>query len=199
MQANGVNVVRLWIHASGEFTPTSDAGWGVTGVNPNFYTELDDLLNRARAHNVAVMPCLWSFDMAKRTYSHGGNPVALVRDAAKTMTYINNFLIPVVQRYKNHPAIFAWEIINEPEWMVEGEVDTGVSHSVTWTELQRFIGLQAAAIHANSTQYVTSGSAMWKYNSDHPDQQGNRYKDSALQAAAGTSQAYLDFYQVHYY
>src|SRR5688572_17150787 len=35
MQANGVNVVRLWIHASGEYTPTFDASWNVTGFNPN--------------------------------------------------------------------------------------------------------------------------------------------------------------------
>ena len=39
----------------------------------------------------------------------------LYYDDAKLQSYIDNALIPMVNGLKDHPALAAWEIINEPE------------------------------------------------------------------------------------
>ena len=57
----------------------------------------------------------------------------------------------------------------------------------------------AAAIHENSDQMVTLGSAALKWNSDVSPAEANWWSDAALQAQYASTNAYLDFYQVHYY
>jgi hypothetical protein len=104
----------------------------------------------------------------------------------------------MVQRFADTPNLLAWEIINEPEWSVSGPGYT--TYLVTKTEMRRFCGMIAAAVHANSDTMVTIGAAALKWNSNTmPPAEGNWWSDAALQAAFPSSDAYLDFYQVHYY
>ena len=46
-------------------------------------------------------------------------------NTAKLQTYLDKFLVPVLNGIKNHPALFAVEVINE----LEGIVDAGKSNS----------------------------------------------------------------------
>lgn len=80
----------------------------------------------------------------------------------------------MVQGVEEESNLIAWEVCNEPEWIVE------TYHVATWFELQRFAGLIASAIHNVSSKYVTLGSASLKWNSDVSPAQGNYWKDSAL-------------------
>ncbi len=186
-EANGVNCVRLWIHCSGWATPVFNASGHVTGLNSTFLSDLDNILLRALNHRVMVMPCLWSFDMTGNQ-----NGIGLIADQAKTQSYVTNALIPMVQHTASAPALFAWEISNEPEWSEQdGDVDK--------QDLQRFVAMLAAAIHANCGKMVTLGSACLKWNSDVNPAEDNWWKDDVLQAAYADTGAYLDFYQVHYY
>jgi hypothetical protein len=187
-ETNGVNCVRLWIHCDGWASPEFDGSGYVTGLDATFLSDFDDVFDRAENHNVMVMPCLWSFDM-----TGNANGIGLIADVAKTQSYIDNALIPVVQHLANTPNLFAWEISNEPEWSV---VDGA---HVTQAELQRFCAMIAAAIHDNCGKMVTVGSASLKWNSDVPPAEANWWSDAALQAQHGSSSAYLDFYQIHYY
>jgi hypothetical protein len=82
--------------------------------------------------------------------------------------------------------------MNEPEWSIE-------NGEVTRAELQRFIAMLAAAGHQNSGKMVSTGSAALKWNSDVWPAVGNWWSDAALQAQFASTEAYLDFYQVHYY
>ena len=54
--------------------------------------------------------------------------------------YIDNALIPMVKALETIDNLIVWEIINEPEWIVE------TYQAATWQELQRFVGLIAAAL-----------------------------------------------------
>jgi hypothetical protein len=188
-QANGVNAVRLWVHCSGWATPEFDGSGNVTGLDATFLSDLDDILARAANHRVMVMPCLWSFDM---TQDNNQNGIGLIMDQAKTQSYIDHALIPMVTRTANAPALLAWEISNEPEWSV-------TDSQVTKVCLQRFVAMLASAIHANCGKMVTVGSACLKWNSDVSPAEDNWWKESALRAQYNNAGAHMDFYQIHYY
>jgi hypothetical protein len=151
------------------------------------------------------MPCLWSFDMTKDNTGgagkYGGKHSDLIRSTLKTQSYIDNALIPMVTRFANTPNLFAWEIINEPEWSVSDIGAGGAGDVVLKVEMQRFCGMIAAAIHTNSNKMVTVGSAALKWCSPRVGPAVlNMWSDSALKAACNNNaKAILDFYQVHYY
>ncbi|MDX2008025.1 MAG: cellulase family glycosylhydrolase, partial [Meiothermus sp.] len=150
----GVNSVRVWLHIDGRCQPVFAEGMTV-GLTSRFYEHFDDFLARAQRYNIAVMPVLWSFDM---TYQQTLRS-PLITDVAKTNSYIEKALIPMVKRYATHKALLAWEIINEPEWSIKETPCNAAKHDcVSLLQMQRFVGLQAAAIRANTAQYVTVGS-----------------------------------------
>lgn len=189
----GGNSVRWWMHCDGQATPSFDAQGKVTGMSEQAFGNLGRMLDQAAASKVMVMPVLWSFDMANR------NRANLVSDVALTQSYIATVVEPMVARFRGHPGLLAWEICNEPEWMLDDDGST--QQRVTKAQLQRFHGLIAAAIHkADPGALVTTGSASLKWCGTAPGTKGNYYSDQALQAAAGGDPlARLDFYQVHYY
>jgi hypothetical protein len=76
------------------------------------------ILDAAQAEHVAVTISLWSFDMLQ-----GGQNAplddnfALLTTDAKRQAYVDRVLVPLVNGLKGHPALYAWEIFNEPEGM----------------------------------------------------------------------------------
>ncbi|MBX9853058.1 MAG: cellulase family glycosylhydrolase [Cytophagaceae bacterium] len=196
IESYGGNCVRIWIHCKGEHNPLFDVNGKCSGLNNNFFNNLDNLLQRAEAHNIMVIFCLYDFLVA----DIGRHD--LMTDTSKTKAYINNALIPMVQRYANQCNLIAWEIISEPEWIMNGIPGGGnyAGGPVTITQMQRFVGMCASAIHQYSAKYVTVGSASIRWNASITPAVGNFWSDAALKAAAyNDNNAYLDFYQVHYY
>jgi Cellulase (glycosyl hydrolase family 5) len=204
-QQYGVNCVRWWVHCDGRSSPEFNDSGFVTGLDSTFLTDMADILNRAGNHNVMVMPCLWSFDMTKDNTSgagkYGGKHSDLIRSIPRTQSYIDNALVPMVKKFASTPNLFAWEIINEPEWSVSDIQAGGAGDMVLKVEMQRFCGMIASAIHSNSNKMATVGSASLKWCSPRVGPAVlNMWSDSALSAACGNdSKAALDFYQIHYY
>lgn len=83
-ESNGINCVRIWIHCDGRTSPEFDTSGSVTGLDTNFFSNLDDLFARAAKHNLLVMPCLWSAEMTRDTTVVGniysGRHSDLIRD-----------------------------------------------------------------------------------------------------------------------
>ncbi len=204
-EANGINCVRLWIHTDGRSNPEFNSDGSVKGIDSDYYPAMDDIFLRAKNHGLLIMPCLWSFDMCKDSRKsagiYAGNHADLISDSVKTRSYINNVLIPMVKRYDRHCNLFAWEVCNEPEWQMPraGDLKWKDITEVPVVDMQRFTGMIAAAIHKNSSRMVTTGSAALKWNSDVAPATGNWWSNDALQKAYPDKDAYLDFYQIHYY
>lgn len=142
----------------------------VTGLDTNFFSNLDDVFDRALEHHIMLTPSILDFSMLNDDFALGkyaGRQASLIQDTSKTRRFIDNALIPMVQRYADQCNLIAWEIINEPEWVtdVSGN-DPNITQHVTMSEMQRFAGMIAEAIHQNSPKMVTVGSASLKYNSD---------------------------------
>lgn len=198
----GVNCVRLWIHCDGRTSPEFDENGSVTGLDTNFLANLEDIFSIAAQNDVMVMPCLWSFDMTKDFTASAGKYAGLhadlIKDSVKTVSYLDNALLPMVKKFANTCNLLAWEIINEPEWSISGPGTT--VQLVSAKEMVRFCGMIAEAIHANSSKMVTVGSACLKWNSTRIGPAEVHYwNDASFAAAYNKPGAKLDFYQIHYY
>ncbi|MCG8700382.1 MAG: Ig-like domain-containing protein [Bacteroidales bacterium] len=197
--ANKINLARVWIHMSGELSPAiTDSGF-VTGASELFWKHMDHLFKVSRENEVYLMPALFSFDITKAGYQTYEQWRLFIQSPEKIQSYIDNVLLPMLARYENEPYLVAWEICNEPEWMFEN-TEHGPQK---WQDVQVFHAMLAAAIHKNSKKMVTTGSAAPKWNSpiyDHwGDAEGNMFSDSALAASIGDEDAFMDFYQYHWY
>ncbi|WP_068473310.1 Ig-like domain-containing protein [Saccharicrinis aurantiacus] len=196
---NNINLARVWVHMSGEFSPNIDATGFVDGTNDIFWDHMDHLMNVSEENEVYVMPALFSFDITKDGYATTAEWRKWIQSEANIQSYIDNVLIPMLERYDNRTYLLAWEICNEPEWMFENS-EHGPQE---FNDVQKMHAMLAAAIHENSTKFVTTGSAAPKWNSpiydDWGDYEGNMFSDEALSAAINNPNAFLDFYQYHWY
>jgi hypothetical protein len=167
----------------------------VNGATAAHWEDLDDMFSLAAQHKVYIMATLTSFDHAKNTYKKYQRWRNMLADDGHVDSYINNYVVPFINRYKDNPYLWCIDICNEPEWVHENP-ECG---EITWERLQYFVARVAAAVHENSSVLVTLGSAAVKWNSDSPGCVGNFWSDKGLQAQYDSPEAYLDFYSPHFY
>ena len=212
MSDNKVNFVRIWVHGRGNHTPAYDTNGFTLSPSQDFYDDLDYIIDLANQHKIYVLLTMWSFDMVLKSGSGqpGSNEFTAHRntilDDNKTNSYLNNFLVPVVSLYQDNPYVLAYDIINEPEAIWENSDDL-VDGAINRDQVIAFVAKTAAAIHqaSNDKQFVTVGAKWSIYNSDVYTSYGNatsvgdNYTDASLQAQFNDSDAYLDFYSMHWY
>jgi hypothetical protein len=193
-KANHINSARFWLHCDGRATPQFNADGSVKGLSSTFLSDLTNLANMAKQNEVVLMITLWSFDMFKGS---PGLHADLVSDQSKTTSYIQNALNPILKALAGFDNVI-YEVMNEPEWaIVETPGNTKVT--VPLTQMQRFHGMIAEAVH-NAKGVVTTGSSSLKWNSIKVGPAvGNWWNDTMLKRAHDSQRGVLDFYQVHYY
>ena len=219
LKACGINATRIWFSCNGDGQPKVASDGTVSAPTQAFWNNCDDLFEYAQLNGIYVMATLMSFDHTKSSNNVSSNWQKMMNDTSKIRTYLNNYLIPFVNRYKSNPYLWSIDICNEIEWIAENGTKTnsdknwGCSYSV----LQRFVAMCCVAMHSSevsrsdgSKVLVTMGSAATKWNATkkrngsfssswvaNPD--GNKWSDAALQASYNNAKAYLDFYSPHFY
>lgn len=191
----GVNASRVWITCSGEVGILIDESGYVSGATQKHWQDLDSFFQVAYEKGIYIKATLISFDHFKNSYSTYQRWRNWINSDTNIDSYINNYLIPFLNRYKDNPALWAIDLTNEPDWATTSE--GGV---ISWDRFQVFWAKAAKAIHENSDVLVTVGMGVIKYLSDTcPGSQGNKVSDSALRAKLNDPKVYLDFWSVHYY
>jgi hypothetical protein len=193
-QAGG-NSSRIWISCNGDVGIDISTDGKINGATLSHWEDLDDMFALAAEHQVYIMATLTSFDHTKNTYNKYQRWRNMLADTSNVGSYIDNYVIPFMNRYKDNPYLWCIDICNEIEWMHENS-ECG---NIPWENLQYFIARVADAVHENSTVLVTLGSAAVKWNSDCSGCEGNFWSDQNLQAQYDSPGAYLDFYSPHFY
>ena len=195
---SGVNAARIWIICNGDVGMAISADGTFDGATTAHWEDLDNLFYLAEQYQIYIMATVQSFDNFKDQNQNYQAWRTLIQDSDKTDMFVDNYIVPLVQRYGKSDYFWSVDLCNEPDWIVENE-ECG---KLDWSYLEQYYAKAAAAIHANSDVLVTVGLGMIKYNSD--SQQGNKISDSELQSTLSgdkydKSLAYVDFYSTHWY
>ncbi len=194
LQSHGVNTIRMWLHCDGRASPLMMSDGSVRGLPPTFIADFRDFLDRAEAHELLVIPVLWTFEMVDRRRAD------LITDPAKTQSYIDKALRPLLEATAEYCNILAWEVINEPEWAMDIPFAGTTSNVLPAGDMQRFVAMCAQAVHETTDHMVTVGSAGLRFINDIYFKADNYWHDTDLHAQSPEcGLAFLDFYSVHYY
>jgi hypothetical protein len=202
--AAGGRVIRWWLHVNGANTPGYDSSGKAKPVTNAIIADTIRLLNLAQESGVAIDLSLWSFDMLQKgEYHQNGeasdlaNNKLLLTDDTYRQAYIDNFLRPLVKAIKGHPALYSWEIFNEPEGM---SAEFGwTADKIPMSAIQKTVNWMAAAIHEEAPGALVTNGAVAFQSCSQVGSYKNYYSDSELKAAGGKDKGVLDFYEVHYY
>src|SRR5262249_26347740 len=141
----GGHVLRWWIWVDGRYDPLFDSNGQVTGLDSQFFGDLDAQLQYAANNHVYLDLTLLdtsAFDTAQSVggVQEGGHR-ALVTDATVQQSFLDNALKPLLQHvaassYKDY--VLAYDIMNEPERLLPGGWGPSADF-VTVSQMQTFV------------------------------------------------------------
>ena len=192
LKSIGVNSVRVWISCNGANIEISDDGI-VSGPTEAFWEDLGTLIGLAEKHEIYLMATLMSFDNFK---DEGQNYMAwraMLSSEEGIQSMVDNYVIPLCEKFGSSPALWSIDLCNEPDWIAENE-ECG---KLSWDSICTLFAEECAAIHENSDILVTIGFGMIKYNSDKYTK--NYGSDEYLKSLSGNENSYVDFDSPHFY
>jgi len=177
---SGAQVVRWFLFGDGRGGFVSEDG--IPREPEQFlFADVRAALDLAAEHNLKL--CLSLIDYLW-LQEHGGKRAAhphehILHFAAAREAFLLRVLIPLFRGFRGHPALFAWEIANEPEWAIR-EFSREPAAQLHFADFRAYASEIARAIHEFGHVPATIGSArlMW---------------------VRAWSEVPVDFYQAHYY
>lgn len=148
----GVEAVRWFLFADGRAAPDFSADGTPTGLSESFYRDLDAALSIADDADIQILFVLLDYCWGLPAESSDGVQMfgrgEVLSDARQRAALEDAVLRPLLQHVGDHPAVLGWEVMNEPEWILDDlpEADTAIDDIV-------------AVIRAESALPVTVGSA----------------------------------------
>jgi hypothetical protein len=182
--AAGASVVRWFLLCDGRAGLVIDDRGRPIDLDTRVLRDLEVAVGLAQAAGVQLMPVLFDFHWCHRGRRVNGVDLGgrrrVLADPDARARLLDRIVSPIVSTFGSHDAVYAWDIINEPEWATLGLGTLNPGRAIGREAMRSFIADTAALIHARASQPVTVGSASARW--------------LPLVTATG-----LDFYQVHWY
>ncbi|MGE0362564.1 MAG: hypothetical protein AB7H93_21050 [Vicinamibacterales bacterium] len=174
LAAHGVEVVRWFLFTDARGGLRVDAAGWPAGLDPTAIADLDAALDTAAAHDVRVVPVLFDHTLAFRATVMAGALVGghhrWLADPDGQARVLNRVLSPVVSRYAPGGAradlagaIDAWDLLNEPDWIVaELSPSPRLDRPIPFDVFAAWVRDAAAVVHGHGAR-VTLGSARLRF------------------------------------
>jgi hypothetical protein len=185
LAAAGITRVRWWVLGDGR----AGLRGGPPGPDPvslddRLFADLDRGLALAERHGLSVMLVLFDFlwfrkrKVTKGVAMYGRSD--LVRQPPALARLLDTVVRPLFERYRDHPAVWAFDLVNEPEWATVGYGAGRTAESLVAPTMTEFLREMTALGHQITNRPITVGLA----------------SVSGLPLVQGLG---LDLYQVHWY
>jgi hypothetical protein len=129
----GVNATRVWLVCDSENEGVVlNADGTCQDPTAQFWADVDDLMSLAEAHEIFVMPVLFSFDNFDWNNSNSERWHLMLGSKAGVQSLITKYIIPLAERYKDNPWVWCLDLCNEMDWLSE-KADLSTPNNVTAT------------------------------------------------------------------
>lgn len=163
LNAHGVKVVRWFVFGDGRSGIQFNKHGYVTGIDGKVLPDMEAAVEIARRYDIKIVFVLTDFTMFSDDTRTAGRPwgsSALINDPAKRRSLIEKAFRPVVKHFADEKQILAWEVVNEPEWVMSiGRLPHPSRGEIATADMLKFVKDTTTMMHGNSTQMVTLGSA----------------------------------------
>jgi len=180
----GVQLVRWFMLCDGRAGLIDDPRSGLPELDDFVFRDADAAVEELEGAGLGAIFVLFDYHWFRPARIVNGVRMGgrgrFATDAAQRPHLLGRVLDPLLERYGHHPAIAAWDVINEPEWVTRGTRMASMFATVPRPEMRAFIRDTVALVHHRTTHAVTVGSASTR----------------SLPLVHGLD---LDLYQAHWY
>ncbi|MGE5619000.1 MAG: hypothetical protein ACM3US_07035 [Sphingomonadaceae bacterium] len=158
--ATGIQVVKWRVFNDGRFSPDFMEDGSVSGLDEQFFHDLDAALEIAARHDLYLVLSLidsgfWATQCSLNGVQMGGH-IDLMSDPAKHRSLIQKAIVPLVERAKWSGRVIAYEVIAEPEWgITELHTEDDGRQTVPLADVRDFVAEATTAIHRHGGRLVT--------------------------------------------
>jgi hypothetical protein len=134
LAAQGLRWVRWFMLCDGRSGLRVDPGGTPRGLDDRFFADADAAVALAAAHSLRLLFVLMDFHwFHPPRWVEGvqlGGRTGIAALPERRAALMETVIAPVLERYGRHPAVWAWDVINEPEWATGPRDGAHVSRSV---------------------------------------------------------------------
>lgn len=190
----GGDTARIFIFCDGRASPQFHPETReVQPLSATFFKRLDTVVAQAKANDVRLMLVLWNHDALQDHAVCCGRYAGMHLDLFLQPTaYFERVLKPLVQHYRNESTVWAWDLMNEPEFAM---TETGKGYT---TQLVPFDAMMRFMIESTRIIHTLSPGALVSVGAAHPDTM-HLWTDDSLRYYGSGPDGLLDMIQVHVY
>lgn len=182
------SVMRMWVFQNLSGVVFDKEGYA-SHIDPAFLENVKEAVEIANRNGVNCYLCILS-NVADDHHKHCdcGNRIRMkdiVRDREARAKFINNILVPFTDAFRNDPGVFAFDVVNEPEYQIAGRTGNWTEEGYSWDEVRDFLKVCVSVIHRTDRKRLVSVGSGWHW---HENVMSGLYSDLGL-----------DFFDYHQY
>ena len=160
LEGHGLRWVRWFMLCDGRAGLQVAPDGTPAGLDDCFFADADAAVSLAAEYGLRLMFVLVDFHWFGPAEQVGGVQIRgradLVTQPRRQSALLERVIAPVLERYGRHPAVWAWDVINEPEWVTRRIAVRG-RRGVPARVMRGFIAAVVAAVRRHTGQRVTVG------------------------------------------